>query len=1328
MAGDAGALKATISLENKDFLKAMDQVTAAVEKGTAQAGGNFQALTGFAEQMSGALAAVGIAGGFLKVGEMALEAAKNVDSLKAAFEALNGATEETDKLFNDLQELEGASMFDFEDTLGPAAKSMLQMGISAELVGKAMKGLVDTAAALKLPAENITAIANTFGVMNAKVIATDKDMRALAQNGVQAYAALADKIGISIPEAMEKVKAKSIESKTVIEAVAEAAEKKYGGAAEKTVETWRGAMNQLDQATEDVMVALGHAIKGALDAVAPALKFVIDGLKSLAEWFTALPEPIKTAIVVFGALVAGLTAATAAFAAMGPILTGAAAAFGPIPLAIAAVVAALVLLADWVNENWGAITATLAQAWDGVKETWEAAWAGIVDIFNGVNDFLKEWVPFWDYIAKGIQLAWDGLTAWWGLLFKGWIALFEFVWGAIKQYVGFIIEGAQAAKEIIGKIIDALPISDKLKTLGDTWEKETGKAKDAKAATEELTAARKQETEAAAKEARAAKAQADALQSAEIQAKAAAKEKKERDKEAKQAAQEAKKEAEELKKAYEALVAVSPELAAQFSTAMGGIAEATTKSAALFDPFKTKLSEALKQAIADALALADAFKGLGVTSEASLNASAAAADKNFATIKEAFDQGKVSGGEYKAALDKLAAAHQKIADYMNKDLKEAFDKGAIDAATYYQLLQERAEGNAAALIATGTATEAQLLAASEQAHAAREAAAKASTAEIAKAYTTLGVANAEALAKTAEDYKKYSDIIVKEAGEGSTAALNAKMKALDAERKALQALGKDFDDEQKKRYEGLKEQVENALPAVDKLEKAFKTLGVTSQNTLAKGAAAAAKELAEVKKQMDEGAVTEAEYYQATKKTEAAFQSLVDFVNAEVSDAFKAGKISADQYYAAAAQGARDMYLNIVEASDGSVEAIEAITAALNVVNAAELKVAEQADKDISDAFHSAGRKTKDELDAMAANALDSYGKIKDSAGENSVAAQQAWVNYLKILKQQHEDFGGEWTTEDERVLRETEKQLEDSHKRKDSEWDRAFKDIGKKAEDFSHDVIDVLLFGGGDKDKSIWENMADLATAALQDIGKELLHLASDEVIGLLTGKVKGLGDMFGGIGSLFGGGDKAAGGVADAVSGGGGGLGGAAGSVASSGVSAMVGMVTGIVSAVSGVIGNFQFMAMNKSLDIIVMHTLQTANDMFNLRRDEWDRHAMNMQKADEGLTRLNGIWDASNLHTLKFDDMISLQQSIDDGMGGALLRLDGVLNRLDGMISIGQLHTMKFDDIITESRGLGMAIGELKIEVKATGATTKEAAKVMGDQIAANLTQQLAGPLLR
>jgi hypothetical protein len=93
-----------------------------------------------------------------------------------------------------------------------------------------------------------------------------------------------------------------------------------------------------------------------------------------------------------------------------------------------------------------------------------------------------------------------------------------------------------------------------------------------------------------------------------------------------------------------------------------------------------------------------------------------------------------------------------------------------------------------------------------------------------------------------------------------------------------------------------------------------------------------------------------------------------------------------------------------------------------------------------------------------------------------------------------------------------------------------------------------------------------------------------------------------------------------------------------------------------------------------------------------------------------------------------MISLQQSIDDGMGGALLRLDGVLNRLDGMISIGQLHTMKFDDIITESRGLGMAIGELKIEVKATGATTKEAAKVMGDQIAANLTQQLAGPLLR
>jgi hypothetical protein len=56
--------------------------------------------------------------------------------------------------------------------------------------------------------------------------------------------------------------------------------------------------------------------------------------------------------------------------------------------------------------------------------------------------------------------------------------------------------------------------------------------------------------------------------------------------------------------------------------------------------------------------------------------------------------------------------------------------------------------------------------------------------------------------------------------------------------------------------------------------------------------------------------------------------------------------------------------------------------------------------------------------------------------------------------------------------------------------------------------------------------------------------------------------------------------------------------------GLTGMVNMASGIASAVSSVVGNFQMAGMNKSLDLIVNHTLRIYNDLANLRQDEWDR----------------------------------------------------------------------------------------------------------------------------
>lgn len=82
-----------------------------------------------------------------------------------------------------------------------------------------------------------------------------------------------------------------------------------------------------------------------------------------------------------------------------------------------------------------------------------------------------------------------------------------------------------------------------------------------------------------------------------------------------------------------------------------------------------------------------------------------------------------------------------------------------------------------------------------------------------------------------------------------------------------------------------------------------------------------------------------------------------------------------------------------------------------------------------------------------------------------------------------------------------------------------------------------------------------------------------------------------------------------------------GAAGAAASS-ITGIVGAVGSVVSAISGVISNFQMSGMNKSLDVIVNHTLRTANDLANLRADEWDREGHLMLKLDDMWNEIRNV----------------------------------------------------------------------------------------------------------
>lgn len=135
-----------------------------------------------------------------------------------------------------------------------------------------------------------------------------------------------------------------------------------------------------------------------------------------------------------------------------------------------------------------------------------------------------------------------------------------------------------------------------------------------------------------------------------------------------------------------------------------------------------------------------------------------------------------------------------------------------------------------------------------------------------------------------------------------------------------------------------------------------------------------------------------------------------------------------------------------------------------------------------------------------------------------------------------------------------------------------------------------------------------------------------------------------------------------------------GAAGAAASSGIFGIITAVASVVSAVSDVFANFQFAAMNKSLDIIVKHTLQTANDLSNLRADEFRRKDELFSKLD---SLLQFTW-------IKLDDITTAIQgavSIGGSGGGG----QNFTVNVNGGLILGQNAISQLAD---------MLLGEFKI----------------------------------
>jgi len=292
----------------------------------------------------------------------------------------------------------------------------------------------------------------------------------------------------------------------------------------------------------------------------------------------------------------------------------------------------------------------------------------------------------------------------------------------------------------------------------------------------------------------------------------------------------------------------------------------------------------------------------------------------------------------------------------------------------------------------------------------------------------------------------------------------------------------------------------------------------------------------------------------------------------------------------------------------------------------------------VADAYRTLGIKSADELQSLADKTRDAYNVIL--ADEKSTdelrleafkAMMQAKINLERasgvISEEEYRRLQTELNTIDKTGNDTRVKQGKTASDELSKAWTGAFDSLTKG---LAQNIVEWK--GWGDTIKNFGKSVAeDLLNSFLQGLLKPL----KDELANL--------GSQIGGVfGNIWGSGSGGGGGVLSSIGGAGGG-GGAAGGIAGAAGGGIAGLIEGGVSAVSGVISNFQQAGMNKSLDVLVNHTLR----IFNVEdqwHTQWFEHDQNMYD------RLGEVWNSIREGDKNiFDRLGEINASIREGFGG-------------------------------------------------------------------------------
>lgn len=339
----------------------------------------------------------GIGAGLAALGVASVKAGASLQSTKTAFTNMLGSAEKAQDFLGKMQEFAAKTPFEFSQ-VSQAAQKFIAFGFSAEQVIPTLTAVGDAAAGVGLGAEGINRITLALGQMAAKSKVQAGEMMQLTETGIPAWKMLADQIGVSVPEAMDRVSKGTIDAATGIAALVSGMEQSFGGMMDQQSQTisgtWSTLMDGLEQSAAQVGLQIAEALNltGIFQSLGDMLTNFAATVQSsgLTEaLLTAIPPEFQAGILLIVSTLTGL-----AIPAIGLFVTkvtlmaapfvAAVAAAAPFIAAAAAVATAL--YAIWksgmtVEDVLGAMgikMETVTRTVDALKEMLSAAAQNII--------------------------------------------------------------------------------------------------------------------------------------------------------------------------------------------------------------------------------------------------------------------------------------------------------------------------------------------------------------------------------------------------------------------------------------------------------------------------------------------------------------------------------------------------------------------------------------------------------------------------------------------------------------------------------------------------------------------------------------------------------------------------------------------------------------------------------------------------------------------------------------------------------------------------------------------------------------------------------------